>query len=398
MKKYFLFIFLLLTSSVLFAQEQIAAREMPYFTFGKGIGMAPPDSSFLLNIRFRMQNRIAFNTHGGDHLDVQDAEARVRRLRLRFDGFAYDPRLTYVIQLSFTRGDMDYDAMGFPNIIRDAMIFYAVTPKFTVGMGQTKLPGNRQRVNSSGDLQFPDRSIVNANFNVDRDFGIQLYYNDHIGKLFYVLRGAVSSGEGRNFNTTGNGLAFTGRVELLPMGKFKNNGDYFEGDLMREPTPKVSIAFGASANHNALRTGGQLGTYLFEPRDINTTMADFLFKYRGFAFAAEWISRTTENPLTEDEFGNQAFVVTGNGYTAQTSYLFKNNFEVAARYSEIVPGDALAELEEHHKQYSVGATRYLKGHRVKIQADGGYDQLFSLIDGSELPDNWFVRFQIELGI
>lgn len=395
--KYFLLTLFTIVAFTASSQEHIAAREMPYFAFGKGIGMAPPDSSFLLNIRFRMQNRVAFNT-GGEQLNVEDAEARIRRLRLRLDGFVYDPRLTYVIQFSFTRADMDYDALGYPNIIRDAMIFYALTPKLTIGMGQTKLPGNRQRVNSSGDLQFPDRSIVNGTFNVDRDFGIQAFYSDHIGTVFYVLRGAASSGEGRNYNTTGDGLALTGRIEILPFGKFMNNGDYFEGDLMREPKPKVSIGLAVSSNQNALRSGGQLGTFLYEPRDINTTMADFLLKYRGFAFASEWLKRTSPNPLTEDELGNIAYVYTGNGYTAQTSYLFKNNFEIAARYSEIVPNDIMDGREDRQRQYSMGVTRYIKGHRVKLQADGGYDQFFTVLEGTELPDNWFIRFQIELGI
>jgi len=371
---------------------------MPYFSYGKGLGIISPDSAFSMNIRFRMQNRVAFNTNGDQYFDYEDAEARLRRLRLRLDGFVYDPRWTYVIQFSFTRGDMDYDALGYPNIIRDAMIFYAVTPKLTLGMGQTKLPGNRQRVNSSGDLQFPDRSIVNSVFNIDRDYGLQVYYTDDFNGFFYVLRGAVSSGEGRNYNSTNDGLAFTGRVELLPLGKFTNNGDYFEGDLMREPKPKISVGFGASNNHNAIRTAGQLGGNLFEQRNLITTYADFLLKYNGFALSSEWMRRETGNPLTYDEFGNMAYVVEGNGYTAQTSYIFKNNFEIAARYSEVVPFNSLDGLEEHHRQYSMGLTKYLKGHRLKLQADGGYDQLTSIIENTDLPDNWFVRFQIELGI
>ena len=201
-------------------------------------------------------------TESGTNLDIAQVEARVRRLRLRFDGFIYTPRLTYLIQLAFTRSDMDFDDTGVPNIIRDAMIIYAITNNFSIGVGQTKLPGNRQRVNSSGDLQFADRSIVNATFNIDRDFGLQLYYNNNIQWLHYVLRGAISSGDGRNITSSDRGLAYTGRIELLPFGRFTNGGDYFEGDLAREPSPKVSIGLTYSSNQNAIRTGGQLGRYL----------------------------------------------------------------------------------------------------------------------------------------
>ncbi|MBA4055856.1 MAG: porin, partial [Marivirga sp.] len=177
---------------------QVAVSPTPYFTYGKGLGIISPDSLFMLNIRFRMQNRVAFTTESGDDLTIDQVEARIRRLRLRFDGFVYTPKLTYVIQLSFSRGDMDYESLGFPNLIRDAYVQYSFNKYFSIGLGQTKLPGNRQRVTSSGDLQLADRSIVNSTFNIDRDFGFQVYYR----KPKFVLRGAVSSGEGRNINTS----------------------------------------------------------------------------------------------------------------------------------------------------------------------------------------------------
>jgi hypothetical protein len=43
--------------------------------------------------------------------------------------------------------------------------------------GQTKLPGNNQRVVSSGSLEFTDRTINNSRFNIDRDFGLFLDYS-----------------------------------------------------------------------------------------------------------------------------------------------------------------------------------------------------------------------------
>jgi phosphate-selective porin OprO and OprP len=130
-----------------------AFSEVPYFTFGQGIGIYPADSLFSFNLRFRMQNRAGISLGEGG---IDELEARVRRLRLRFDGFVLRPNISYIIQLSFTRGDMDWENTEFPNVIRDAMIFYKPSEKIQVGFGQTKLPGNRQRVNSSGDLQFVD--------------------------------------------------------------------------------------------------------------------------------------------------------------------------------------------------------------------------------------------------
>jgi hypothetical protein len=377
---------------------QQSTNPLPYFTYGKGLGIISPDSLFLLNIRFRIQNRVAFKTVDTDDFTIDEVEARVRRLRLRFDGFVYTPRLNYVIQLAFTRADMDFDDTGVPNIVRDAMVIYNVNPHFAIGLGQTKLPGNRQRVNSSGDLQLVDRSIVNAKFNIDRDFGVQFYYNNKIGFLNYVLRGAISSGEGRNISASDRGLAYTGRVELLPLGLFTNNGDYFEGDLAREPKPKVSVGVSYSDNENTTRTGGQLGRFLYSPRDIETAMMDFLFKHNGWAFSAELLKRSSNNPITTDSLGQVRYVYAGHGQNFQGSYLLRSNIEFIARFSEVRPNPDIQLAEPRTRQYTLGVTKYLRGHRVKLQSDFTLEQNDWLKGPLPSADNFQWRFQIEIGI
>lgn len=383
--------------TALFAQAQTISPS-PYFTFGKGLGIISPDSMYMLNIRFRMQNRAAFRTESATDLSIDQVEARVRRLRLRFDGYIYNPRFTYLIQLSFSRSDMDFDDTGFPNVIRDAMVIYAVNKHFSIGLGQTKLPGNRQRVNSSGDLQLADRSIVNSTFNIDRDFGMQMYYNNYIHTFYYVLRGSVSSGEGRNITSSDNGLDYTGRVELLPLGPFTNGGDYFEGDLMREPKPKVSLGITYSHNENTTRTGGQIGRFLYGSRDMTTFMTDFLFKHKGWALACEWLRRDSPNPVTTNEDGDVRFIYTGFGQNYQGSYYFKNKFEVVARYSLVTPFDKIKELDDQTEQFTLGVNKYIRGHRVKLQGDITFEQNNWLSDVNPDNENWQVRFQIEAGI
>ena len=399
MKKVFVFLLVLLGGVVnqeVFGQGQISPS--PYFSFGKGLGITSPDSMFLLNIRFRFQNRAALTTKSDEDLSIDKVEARVRRLRLRFDGFIYTPKLYYLIQLAFTRSDMDYDDTGFPNVIRDAMIIYSVNKHFSIGIGQTKLPGNRQRVNSSGDLQLADRSLVNSIFNIDRDFGTQVYYNNQLGKLHYVFRGAISSGEGRNFNTSDNGLAYTGRVELLPFGKFTNGGDYFEGDLAREPKPKLSIGGTISSNKKAIRTGGQLGKFLFEPRNMETQMLDILYKHKGLAFSSEFLRRTSEDPVTINENGEKRYIYAGWGENYQLSYLWKNNYEMVGRFTHVIPGNAIRSLERAVEQYTVGVNRYIRGHRLKLQGDVTYEKNYWLVSSGSNLNRWQLRFQVEAGI
>src|SRR5690606_34297750 len=130
-----------------------------------------------------------------------------------------------------------------------------------------------------------------------------------------------------------NGLAYTGRVELLPLGRFTGENDYQEGDLEREETPKLSIGGTIHYNERALREAGQLGNDLYSPRNLKTFEADVLLKYRGWAWYNEYMTRDTPNPFTVDPSdGNQIRnIFTGNGLLTQMSYLFKNNFEVAMR-------------------------------------------------------------------
>lgn len=394
MRKVVASLFLLFITFVCFAQNEL--RDIPYFSFGKGIGIASPDSMYLLNIRFRLQNRLGLTTNSTDDLSISEIEARVRRLRLRFDGFIFDPKITYVLQLSFARGDLDFEDTNFPNVVRDAMVFYAVNPRLTLGLGQTKLPGNRQRVVSSGDLQFPDRSIVNSRFNIDRDFGLQAFYKANIKNFFIIPRLALSTGEGRNVNATNTGLAYTARVEFLPMGLFAKNGDYFEGDLQREPKGKLSVGFTLNHNSGAKRTGGTIGKELFAPRDITTFMADFIYKRRGASLSGELMHRQAANAVTFNLDSTQrAFVITGLGVNLQGSYLFKSDWEIALRHGWYQPDAQIFALSQKQMQTSLGLSRYLRGHRLKVQTDLSYDVLTTEL-GSNARFIW--RFQVEMGI
>jgi len=382
------------------AQSEPGLSESPYFTFGKGVGIISPDSLYLFNIRFRMQNRIGTGFQKNEatgKFETGDIEARIRRLRLRFDGYMYSPKLEYVIQLSFSRGDLDFDDTGFPNIIRDALVSYAVMPNLRIALGQTKLPGNRQRVNSSGDLQFTDRSIVNARFNFDRDFGLHLTHLLRLNVSLLQTRLALSSGEGRNFNSANRGLAYSSRIEFLPFGAFAMGGDYFEGDLAREPFPKLSIGAGVSHNQNASRTGGQLGKPLYENRDITTLVADVLLKYRGFALTTEWLQRrTNQDPITTDGFGSFRYVYVGSGLNTQVSYVTTANIEFALRNSMLWPLEPVKIYEQQIQQLAFATTYYLRGHRAKFQLEAGTQ--FTGDSYYQNIDEFYFRFQIELGI
>lgn len=366
----------------------------------KGIQFSSEDSTFYVNFRFRMQSRLKYSSVSGKDLSVQEWEARVRRLRLRMDGYLYNPKLSYSIQLAFTRSDQDTEDTGIANIVRDAVVFYNFTDNFYMSFGLNKLPGNRQRVNSSGALQFADRSLVNATFNVDRDFGIKAYYSPVIASVPVNLALAVTTGEGRVANATNPGLAYTGRAEFLPLGEFTNGGDYFEGDLEREPTPKLSIGGGYSYNKQALRSRGQTGKYLHEPLDLKTSFFDLIFKYNGWAYQAEYMRLDVDDPVTEQLGENPIYAFKGDGLNQQLSYLIsdKEGYEIAARYTLIKPHDDLLDFERQTDVLEMGLTKYFRAHRLKLQLNGNYHLKDGRYQASHPGNQWGATFQIELGI
>lgn len=397
--RYFLTVVLLITTLLigqLMAQTEVDERAM--VNLSKGIGFHNPDGSFGLNIRTRMQSRAAFNFD--EQLNLEDIEARVSRLRLRFDGYIKSKKLTYYIQLSFSRGDQDWDNTHVPNVVRDAMVYYHFNEHFYLGFGQGKLPGNRQRIVSSGQQQFHDRSNVNSNFTLDRDFGLFGYYTQDIGSAAFNVKGAISTGEGRNQLKTDNGLMYTARLELLPLGRFTRDGDFSEGDLEFEQKPKLSLGAGYSINNKATRSRGTTGSTIFEARDLHSFFADFILKYRGWALSSEYIERSTsQGAFTFNDDNSQSInVVVGNGINTQLSYCFPSFWEIAARYSVVNPDKEINTVMPKDEYLLLGVNKYINKHLTKVQMFTGYRTQTYTANANDLKHNFLLVLQVELGI
>ena len=407
MRSLFTFLMIVLPLSMVYSQEikkdsiptnDLRLAALPYYSYGKGLGITSADSLFQLNIRFRMQNRVTYFENEGEDAAYS---GEIRRLRLRFDGYVGNPMFSYVIQLSFAPGDVGEIEEGENvNIIRDAAVFYRPNKHWNFLFGQTKLPGNRQRINSSGALQLTDRSINNARFNIDRDFGFQAYYlNEDLNAFSYNVKTAISTGEGRNWTKSADdGVALTAKLELMPLGAFEREGTNFEGDLVREKKPKLLLSGAFHQNNWARREQGQLGQDLFEQRTMKSVFLDALFKYQGWSFMSTYMSRSAENPITfnPENLSESNFVYIGDGMDYQLSYIFRTNYEVIGRFSTQKVHKDIQALTPDTKQFTLGVTKYLWEHAFKIQAEVTYSQL-DFFTGNT-ADNWYARVQLEFGI
>src|SRR5690554_3583743 len=173
------------------------------------------------------------------------------------------------------------------------------------------------------------------------------------------------------------GYQTTFKAEIMPFGKFKNKGAYKGGDLAREQTPKLAFAVAFDHNSEVIRTRGNKGAFLpmdAQLQDILSGYADFMFKYKGFSVMGEYVYRQTESnvPLVKDVNGNDlgASYYTGSALNIQAGYLFKNNYEIGLRYTQLRPQNMNVAAQQNN--YMVGASKYLKGHSLKIQTDVGY--------------------------
>jgi len=191
-------------------------------TFGKGLKFDAKDSSFYIKAGFRFQT--LYDGELNLETDKYQDNIMIRRARLKFDGFAYSPKLEYKIELAVSNRDngrVAAEGNSAANIVLDAVLKYKFAPNWQLWVGQTKLPGNRERVISSQALQFVDRSQLNSKYNIDRGTGVQLHGKQKLGAVVVKEIGAISMGEGRNFTADNiGGYEFTGRLELLPFGEF----------------------------------------------------------------------------------------------------------------------------------------------------------------------------------
>ena len=370
--------------TALFICMSLSSQETNAPKFGKGLfNLIGKDSSFSMNISARMQMLGTSNWDVNNGLSNPSSSLLVRRARLKFSGFAYSPKLTYKLELGLSNRDIG-KASSFtneaPKYILDAVVKWNFSGNFVLWFGQTKLPGNRERVISSGDLQQVDRSLLNSRFNIDRDMGFQLRHHFNLTEKFIVKEMfSVSQGEGRNV-TTGNlgGHQYTSRIELLPFGKFASKGDYRGSDLKFEPAPKLALGFTYDFNNDAVKNRSNQGSYMttdtgFYSTNISTVFVDAMYKHKGFSVMAEYAYRDAEDAFAKNSDGTLTGdeVQVGNALNLQTGYLLSETLEISGRYTNI-DWDQNITGKGNETQYTLGLSKYILGHKLKVQTDLSY--------------------------
>lgn len=356
---------------------------------GFGEGLTVQHGPFKLNLRGRMQ------LQGFAVVPTEDSSAQrangimVRRARLALKT-ELPYQLSLHLQLAFSNLDMEPD---LPNVLRD---FYAEWRRFrdvSVRFGQGKVQYGVERVISSSAQQFADRSVVVAEFNLDRDVGVTLFSDDLFGwggRLQYAV--SVFGGDGRNRIGANQGLLYAARVRVSPFGKFDEK---WEGDPDRSDRVRLGVGGGVAYNVMTNRPRSTTSTpYLANTFDYLHAGADLVFKWKGFSVASElfWrqadaLSKTgTYKGMSVTEYSRP-----GWGWFAQAGYYVLPWLELGARYGDARPFEGADPNFTRTREIGGTLNFMVKKHDLKLQVD-----YFWLDDGNFGDGRHQVRAQAQI--
>ncbi len=183
-------------------------------SYGKnGFEFRTDNDKFSLAIQNRIQARYAepFDSDPRTLADLNRDENSfmIRRARTKLNGHAYFPWLKYYMQYDWSQP-----------VLRDLNLTVDKYKWAQVRLGRGKVSYNNERVASSGNQQFVNRSIVNDIFTVDRQQGIEVKGNlfaDTWYDLTYYLGVFSGLGVGERNNDDGN-MMYSGRLQWNALG------------------------------------------------------------------------------------------------------------------------------------------------------------------------------------
>ena len=302
-----------------------------------------------LNISNRMQIRF---TH--EDLDINSATSkperdsfRLRRMKMKFDGWVYNKNLTYEFQANFADS---------ANILEDANINYDFTKgkkAVMVKAGQFKVPFGRQELTSSGSQQFVDRTLVSNTFARGRDIGVQLWGTPFSSKIDW--RVGLFNGNGRTVSRNDNDdLQLNARLAWQPFGDVK----YSESDF--ESTGNFLFAIAADYE-SSVREVAAAGTAVAHQNDQEILGFDVVAKWSGLSLYGEIFDRSNDRNKGFSDF-DDAGIILQAGY-----FILPKKFEVAVRVAELDPNSDVDDNER--TENGVALNWFPNKHNHKLQAD-----------------------------
>jgi len=343
---------------------------------GKGLTVGFGDV-FSLNIKSRIQFRYQLNVPPPPDEGARNLRQTVNigTARIWLGGHILTKKLTYMIQLAVAGRDY---RDGATSPIFDAFVDYKAHRDIGIRAGQYFVPFDRLRTVREFALQMADRPRPVGELTLDRDAGVMIYSDNFLhDKSPVAYRLGAFGGGGTNLVTGKKpGGLFVGRLELRPLGAIDDDS---EGDLERRSKPGLAIGGAFATNLNTDRLRSTTGpTFAGGTTHYFHGAADLVFKWRGWAVQGEYLrkvaSKNALRSVDDDGMDVVEYTRSGEGWVAQTSYVFDPPIEIVARMSGMYAlGDTdpayYADLRARGQEVAGGLNYYINGHRMKLQAD-----------------------------
>ena len=369
--------------------------------YDKGFFIKSSDDEFMMKVNGRLQFRWTHynvqsqNRYLNPRFRKNDSTGfDLQRVRLQFSGHAFTPDLTYVLHFR-AESPEGYDAR-----LRDAYINYRLCDEFQFQAGLFKIAALQQRLTSSANLQFVDRSMVHEVFDLGRSIGVRFWGQLLDKRVEWYLDVTNSFNDtGANQTITNDppamdnnpGLAF--RVVWHALGDNPGQDLTTEADHEIHEVPALDLAFHYAFNADEYdgRTTvipysiprrvwgeGGFGLTTTNGMQINQFGLASAFKYMGFSARGEYILRILDprrawrRPFTPFWLlSGQADTVTMHGAYLQFGYFlpipgFEKKVEAVARVGGVAAQGISSECAW---EYSAGLNYYFEQDNVKLQFD-----------------------------
>lgn len=363
--------------------EQETEKNKASYKFGNGLRFSFNEGNYNFALTGFIQP--AYSYQKTDGLEGVN-QFNSKRSFVQFEGAAVKEKVSFFIQLDYSLSDPLMDA------------YFSYQPleqlKFSFGQKQTFV-NNREMTYREDRLQFNDRSFLSQSLSeTGREFGLFIESKLNVGNIGIVPMAAVTSGDGRNSfgedsrDSDIGGFKFGGRLDVYPLGYFKEGNDLTSVDLGREDTLKMVFGVAGSVNIGASGPVGEShGDFFLYDVDGNESLPDYkqlyvdlLMKYKGFSFLAEYANASGSgiDQVYLDESANEIlapgqiseFLALGDSYNFQLGYVTEIGFSFDIRY-ETMSSEFKNNMNSILFDYNAttfGVTKYFFNNSLKLQA------------------------------
>lgn len=356
----------------------------------KGLGFETEDGKFEAQLQHRIQLRYNFSyddePRTANQFDqLNDSAFRVRRGRIKLAGHAYDPALKF---------KFEYDWPS--SLLLDSRFSIEKYKELSLHVGQWKIDYNRERVDSSGNQQLADRSIVNRDFTVDRQTGVELYGRLFPGTLadsrYWV---GAFTGAGANAANDDDEMLYLARYQWNVFGR---DLAFSQSDVEFHEKPTGSLAAAALTDQtNGTRfsgtgVGNLDGFAAGGPGQftLKQWMGEASFKYRGFSFQHEYHWKQVRNNTTDALTRMQGAYWQAGWFPHHVIASVPQPLEAALRYAFVDPNVRVA--RDIRREYSAALNWFFSGHNNKITLEGTH---FELARGAGLKSKRAERVRLQ---